>query len=198
MFEWISSLGGLEKFYFGCAVLGGGLFLVQLALRFTGIVDFDGDVDGVDFDADAGGEAGHAGDTDVSFTFLSFQGLTSFFMMFGLVGLAMLRESGASAGLSVVAATVAGFATLLLMKQLFAMMGQLQSSGTIDLGNAIGKDGFVYLTIPQQGTGKVEVTFQGRKQVLDAMSDQPLEIATGEMVRVVRVEGAVLVVERKS
>ncbi|HEY8241145.1 MAG TPA: hypothetical protein VIH35_06855, partial [Kiritimatiellia bacterium] len=139
-------------------------------------------------------DGGHA---DSSFKLLSFQGLTAFFMMFGLVGLAMIRQSGAGTTASLVAATVAGLAAVWAIGKLFQSMRKLQSSGTMDLRNAIGQPGEVYLTIPAGGTGKVQVSVQNRLSVFDAVSGSGAEIKTGAAVKVTTLRGAnVMVVEK--
>ena len=96
---------GLDSVYIGCAVLGGLLFFVQLVMQFLGHhadVDVGGGHVGMPHDV--------SGTADTSFKLLSFQGLTAFFMMFGLVGLAMHRQSGASPALSLCVAIAAGSA----------------------------------------------------------------------------------------
>ena len=101
MLAFLSDMNGLEKIFAVCAIVGGVLFIIRLVLQFMG-GDFDADaadgldgldgVDGLDgADADFDVEIG---DTDYSFKLISFQGLTAFFAMFGLVGLAMLKQSG--------------------------------------------------------------------------------------------------------
>ncbi len=199
---------GIETLFLVCAVIGGVLFVVRLALQFIGgdggshdIGDLS-DADGVDFtgpDADAG-FAGDADmdvhDTYLSFKILSFQGLTAFFMMFGLVGLAMMRETRQGPAAAVVAASLAGFGTVWLIGAIFRKAGALQASGNINLRNAIGQQGEVYLTIPSAGTGKARVTVQERLRIYDAVSTGNDVIKTGQRIRVVDVTPQdVLVVE---
>ena len=67
-------------------------------------------------------------------------------------------------------------------------MGKLTDSGTLNLQNAIGKVGSVYLTIPakRDGLGKVQVKVQGLR-TLDAMTDYEEEIKTGSVIEVVEI-----------
>ena len=197
----LSDMSGLEKIFAVCAVVGGVLFIIRLVLQFMS-GDFDVDaadgLDGVDVldGADAGVDA-EIGDTDYSFKLISFQGLTAFFAMFGLVGLAMLKQSGFSPLHSVMGGLAAGVATVWVMKKIFEMAMTLQSSGNIKLKNAIGAEGTVYLTIHGGDTGKVRITVQNHLKVLNAKCDSDEEIKTGEPVRVVRVmSGSILVVEK--
>lgn len=204
MLAFLSNMSGLEKIFAVCAVVGGVLFIIRLVLQFMG-GDFDVDgadgldgldgVDGLD-GADADFDA-EIGDTDYSFKLISFQGLTAFFAMFGLVGLAMLKQSGFSPLHSVMGGLAAGVVTVWVMKKIFEMAMTLQSSGNIKLKNAIGAEGTVYLTIHAGDTGKVRINIQNHLKVLNAKCDSDEEIETGEPVRVVRVmSGSILVVEK--
>ena len=210
MLAFLSDMSGLEKIFAVCAIVGGALFIIRLVLQFMG-GDFDVDgadgldgldgidgldgVDGLD-GADADFDA-EIGDTDYSFKLISFQGLTAFFAMFGLVGLAMLKQSGFSPLHSVMGGLAAGMATVWVMKKIFEMAMTLQSSGNIKLKNAIGAEGIVYLTIHAGDTGKVRINIQNHLKVLNAKCDSDEEIKTGEPVRVVGVmSGNILVVEK--
>ncbi|MCK5272411.1 MAG: NfeD family protein [Sedimentisphaerales bacterium] len=188
---------GMEWFFLLCALIGGTLFMIRFVLQFVGgdtDMDADGDID-IDMDGDV--DVGDGGDTDISFKLLSLQGITSFALMFGLVGLAMMRQSGQNEIRALVAATVAGSVTFWLMQWIFNKAKVLQSSGNIKMKNAIGKEGDVYLTIHPHGTGKVRVSVQNHLKVWNATTGSNQEIKTGERVRVTGVvSGNVLVVEK--
>jgi hypothetical protein len=218
MLEWIGALTSLQTVFFVFATLGGLLFVIQLVLMLVGVggddIDIDGggadiDVDaGADIDAgagadiDAGADVGtdadsaHA-DSDVGFKLLSYQGLTAFFMMFGLVGLAMNRGSGYGSGASIGVGLAAGAFADLVVASLFRLFSKLQSSGTMNLANAIGQEGRIYLTIRADEPGKIEVVVQGRLQVFDAVSEDGDEVPTDTRVKVVKiVSGNTMVVKR--
>lgn len=184
-----SAFSGLELFFIICAVIGGGLFIVRFVIQLFGGHDTDADL-----------EVGHADvdhiDADVSFKLLTLQGLTAFFMMFGLVGFAMLRESHASSGVALASALAAGTGTVWIIGRIFSSVKKLQSSGTMDNAGAIGEQGTVYLTIRTKGTGKVQVTMHGRPREFEAVAKDGAEIRTGERIKVLEVNNNVLVVEK--
>ncbi len=191
----------VEKLFAGFAIVGGALFCARLILFFVGgFGDGDMDVDGdMDFDADGdiGDADGGLGDSDVSFRVLTFQGVTAFFMMFGLTGLALSKEFNARAATAIGGGMLVGVFAVWLIAKVMSMMRGLQSSGTIEMKNAIGEKGSVYLTIPPGGTGKARVTVQGRLLVLNALSKSGEEIKTGAQIEVVEITGDnVLVVEK--
>jgi membrane protein implicated in regulation of membrane protease activity len=193
--------GAMEKIFLICALVGGSLFVIRLVLMFFGgDTDFDGDVGDVDIDVDADMDVDSDIDgagPDISFKLLSFQGFTAFFMMFGLVGIAMMRQSGQKEIQSLLVASLAGFGTAWIMKFIFSKAKTLQSSGNIRMQNAVGAEGDVYLNIPAEGIGKARVRVQNHLKIWDARTEDGQEIKTGERVRVNRVvDGNILMVQK--
>jgi hypothetical protein len=180
----------LHHFFLYCAIGGGTLFLVQVVLSTLGMGDAD-----LDFGGQHGGETGHTS-ADTAFKVLSLQGLTAFFGMFGLVGLALHDESHVHPALAVLGASVAGSLTTWLIARLFHAARKLETSGTLNLQKAVGATGTVYLRIAPDKPGKVTLSLHGRLIELDAIcATQTLE--TGSEVRVERVlaDGSVSVVK---
>jgi hypothetical protein len=92
---------------------------------------------------------------------------------------------------------IAGLVTVAITGLIFSQMKRLQTEGTINIQNTIGKDGSVYLTVPVNGTGQVQIIVQGSLKIFDAVSSEKIKIATGDKVRVVGVaSGNTLVVEK--
>ena len=214
MLAFLSEMSGMERIFIGCAVFGGILFIIRLVMQFAGAdTDAADGIDGIDgldgidgadgldgLDGLHGADAHtdvHAGDSDYSFKFISFQGLTAFFTMFGLVGLAMLKQSGFTPIHSIIGGAAGGIILVWIMKRVFEMAMGLQSSGNIRTRNAIGAEGSVYLTIRAGETGRVQVVVQNRRRIFDAKSADNEEIKTGQPIRVVDVISAsILVVEK--
>lgn len=200
-----SDVPWIEGIFWISTVLGGTLFILRTVLMFIGgdleLGGADGDIDlggelHLDFDGDVSGDFdGDHADADTSFKALSLQGLTAFFMMFGLVGLALTRAN-LHAVFSISGAVIAGMFTVWVIGMIFAGMRSLESSGTINVANAVGATGTVYLTIPAKGSGQVQVAVQGSLKIFDAIAKRKKKIATGEKVRVVEVmDGKTLIVE---
>ncbi|MHC4881830.1 MAG: hypothetical protein ACYTEN_03320 [Planctomycetota bacterium] len=207
MLAFLDGIEGLELVFVMCAAFGGALFIVRLVLMFMGAadseapdgMDVDGmDVDGLDVDGADGfdADAGDVSDTDISFKLLSLQGITAFFMMFGLVGWAVIRQGDYPPLVPIASGTAAGLLTVWIMKKVFQYATSLQSSGTMDLNNAIGQEGTVYLTIRPGDIGKVQVNVQNRLSVLNAITEGTEEIKTGADIRVVKIKADKLVVEK--
>ena len=99
----IESLVGIELLFFGAALLGGSLFLVWFVLMMIGgaVGDVAGDMFGADIGLDA----------DLSFKALTFQGISAFTMMFGLIGLAIMSSNNNST-LALLGGSVSGLSLI--------------------------------------------------------------------------------------
>ena len=98
---------------------------------------------------------------------------------------------------TVLGGIVAGLVTVAMTGLVFSQMKRLQTEGTIDIKNTIGTEGNVYLTIPGNGTGQVQLIAQGSLKIFNAVSSNKTMIATGEKVQVVGVAaGNTLIVEK--
>ena len=186
----------LYTIYLICAAAGGTLLVLRVILMLVGIGGADTPGDGADLSdlSHDGDLSGHGG----AFNFLSIQSVASFLTIFGLVGMGLLRVN-ASDWLSLLGALAAGALTAWATGMIFLSMRRLQSEGTLQVNNAVGQLGTVYLTIPEKGTGVVNVTVQGAQRTLDAVSQNGQRIATGAIVKVVGVTaGTVLVVSERT
>jgi membrane protein implicated in regulation of membrane protease activity len=195
-------LSWIEIIYWGSTIIGGTLFILRTIMMLVGgSLDLgDGDFDAdVDMDGDLSMDGDHLDtdpDSDFSFKLLSMQGFTAFFMMFGLVGLTLLKANVAVL-LTILGGGIAGTFAVWVISLLFSQMKRLQSDGTLQIENAIGKSGSVYLNIPAKGTGQVQVTVQGGLKIFDAFSKNGQRITTGEKISVTgTVDNKTLIVEK--
>lgn len=174
------SLVLIEKIYWCIAIPFSVLFFLQIILTF-----FGGDVD--DMAADGDSDVSVDGDAGIDFQFLSLKNLVAFFTIFGWAGIACL-EGGLSVGKSVLYSSISGILMMSIMASIVYFMGKLTDSGTLNMNNAIGKVGSVYLPIPakRNGLGKVQIKVQGL-QTLDAMTDYEEEIKTGSVIEVIEI-----------
>lgn len=171
----------LNTVYLVCAVAGGTVLVLRILLMLVGM-QFGGDMDAPDVDADfdaSGAEHSAGGEVN----FLSIQSLSAFFTLFGLVGMGLLQV-GASQIVSLLGGLVSGALTAWISGMIVLGLQRLQSSGTMEVSNAVGQKGRVYLTIPEGGSGVVSVTVQGGLRQFDAVSENGMKIPTGALVRV--------------
>jgi len=157
---------------------------------------FDHDHDfGHDFDHDAGHGFDHGHDAgrehaheqhDNGLRIFTLRGMVAFFSIFGWCGLACLQgQIGVAFSLGV--AFLAGLAAMLSVALLLKAALRLQSDGTVNLSNAVGKSASVYIRIPAKRAerGKVNVTVQECYIEADALTDEKTDLPPGREVTVV-------------
>jgi len=209
----------MEQLFLLCSVVGGTIFLCQLALTLFGMGgdDFDvaddvpSDLGGADFghfdggghvDAgghgDVGGHAGHVHHGEVVhahsstrlFSLISFRTVVAALTFFGLTGYAAL-QGGQSPATSLVLALVCGGAAMYGVHRLMQLMYQLSQDRTLRIDNAVGRLGTVYIPIPaaHQGEGKVQISLQDRLVEYAATTAESADLPTGARIVVTRIVG---------
>jgi len=186
-----SEVGIFEQVFWVITIPATVIFLVLLVLTVLGS---DADVD-VDTDVDAGIDAGDS----IPFQFLSLKNIVAFFAVFGWSGIGFVN-AGLSSWLVILLATICGLLMMIAMAALFYFMSRLAESGTLNMKNAVGKLGEVYLIIPakRNGMGKVQLNVQGSIRTLDAITDEPETIPTSSIIQVIDViDDQILLVKKQ-
>lgn len=190
MIAWWNSLETAQQIFALVAIPSTLIMLIQTVLLLIG---FGGETD-VDTDGDDAFEANTAeGDGLVLF---SVRGIVSMLTVFGWAGTAFWEFMSPLP--AILLASVLGLLTLFGMAYLMRAVSKLQTSGNIDVENAVGKVAKVYIPIPPagKGTGKVTITLQEKYSELSAITTSDQKLATGSFVRVVAVDGTgILLVE---
>lgn len=174
LFRWLLQLQGFELILWCIALLFSALFLIQTIISFF--------VGGDSTDIDAFGDDGHGDAT----SFFTVRNLIVFFTMFGWSGLAA-HKAGLHDAVVVLIALLSGTAMVAILLVIMKRAAGMRQSGTLQLKNAVSQVGETYLRIPagRSGVGKVQVQVQGRLVELDAMTDDPTDIASGRPIKVV-------------
>jgi membrane protein implicated in regulation of membrane protease activity len=187
-----SELNLMTQIYWAITVPATLIFLLILILTIFGS-DLDSDVQ-------TGIDSSIADGDSIPFQFLSAKSIVGFFVMFGWSGLGLL-SAGVAPFLAILLSTICGLLMMVAMASLFYFMSKLTDDGTLKMKNAIGRLGEVYLTIPgnRRGMGKVQLTVQGSIRTLDAITDDPDQIATSSLIEVLDViDQQILLVKRNS
>ena len=162
--KYATSLTGLPFVYGICALVGGGLFLIIMALMFIGIeFDLDALTDG----------SGH----------VSLHGISGFFTLFGLVGL-YLDSQGYGVLVSSMGGIGAGGVMFLAVSRIIMAMRNLESSGNITVDQTVGAKGSVYAEILPGKSGAVTIFIDERERRYDAVTDEPAGLKTGDLIEV--------------
>lgn len=214
MIDWWNSLDMVLKFLYCVAIPATLILVIQTILSLLGGfeggagVDFS-DTSGIDFNggsdigemsdaADMGG-AHHFGDggnpADFSImSMLTLQGIVTFLTVMGWSSIVAIG-TGTPVFLSILVGVALGLAAMYAAAKILHASSKLTENGTLNLSNAIGETGKVYIPIPVSGTGKITVNVQGRYIEAEAISHEEKMLPTGAMVRVIDVRNDVLVVE---
>lgn len=191
MINWWNSMIPAQQIFALIAIPATLILVIQSIMVLLG---FGEGGDGADVDAD---DVLDGDVEDGGLGVFSVRGIVAMLCIMGWSGVALL-ETSLPKTVSVLIAFLLGVATLFGMAFLMKAVYRLQSSGNIDLGNAIGKVGQVYIPIPAGGKagGKVNITVQEKLTECDAITAGDTTLETGAYVRVTAVgEGGVLVVE---
>jgi hypothetical protein len=191
MKDFFTQLSTLEQTYWIIALVGSAVFIVIFFLTFIGGADSDMDTNASEFQADDGG---------VGFQFFTFKGIVAFFTIFGWTGITCLNN-GFSSTVTIIIATIAGLIMMVVTSSLFYWMHKLAESGTLNINNAVGVIGEVYLPIGAERSkmGKVQIKVQGSLRELEAITDELEDLKTGAMVKVSKIVSAeMLLVEKIS
>ena len=186
-----------QQVFFCIAVPSTVALIVMIVTMLIGLGDGDTDFDG---DGDLAGDSGADGDVaDAGLSLFTSRGIVAMLAVMGWSGFVLLDSStNVQPVIGVVIALILGLITLFLVALAMKGISRLQSSGNLDLNNAIGKVAQVYLTIPELGraAGKVSVTVQERLVEVLAITAHSEPIKTGSYVRIVSVsENGMLMVE---
>ena len=184
----------LQRAFWVIALLATLVFAIQMVLTLVGIGDTDADVDTGGLDADATGDTMDTGGAIQLFTI---RNMVNLLLGIGWGGVCFY-SSIPSRPLLLLVAVLCGIAMVVAFLLMFRQLMKLESNGAFRIEDCVGKACDVYLRIPaaRSGQGKVQVSFGGSVQELDAVTDGE-QLPSGTKVRVVQlIEGRLLLVEK--
>lgn len=196
MINWWNGLELAQQIFALIAIPSTAILIIQTVLQLIGIGgdDVPEDIDG---DGIPDSELDAAAAADDGLSLFSIRGILSMLCITGWLGVGLL-ETALPDWAAILIAVAAGVATLIGIAFLMRGIYKLQSSGNIDISNAIGKVAQVYIPIPAAGagSGKVTITLQEKFCEYTAITAAAEALKTGSYVRVVSVsDGGVLLVE---
>lgn len=178
------------------ALVGTFGYAIRFALAMLGIGGDDGgagDMHTGDSMHDASGADGHAeghGLSHLGMALLSVQGVLTFAMGFGWVGLGGYRGSGWSAGTSAVVGVAGGLVLSLLLVYLLRATRSLTASGNVTLEQFVGVEAEAYTSVPAAGHGRGQImaVVGERQRYVYAVSESD-EIPPRTRIKIVRANG---------
>jgi membrane protein implicated in regulation of membrane protease activity len=176
------------------AIIGTAFFTLRIVMLMLGAgahdlgLDVHGDFHAGDagHGADIQGDAHHA-DATHGFNVLSTQSIAAMAMGFGWGGFAALRSGWSWPGV-IASGVVCAAVMVWVLAMLLRGMTELQTSGNIPIGAALGHEGDVYVKVPggSVGRGQVKVTVSQHQRIYNAVTGGE-DLPSGTRVRVVKV-----------
>lgn len=224
MVAWWDSLSVLMKTLYCIAIPASLVFVIQLLLSIFGGLDGGADVDfdgQADFSATVDGnmdlhpnvdihDASHVGgDTHSAMDIgdhadfkigrmYTVQGIVAFLVVMSWSAIVFLNTTG-SAFLALGLGVLFGLIAMYAVARLIYTSRRLAEEGTLNLKNAIGTLGKVYIPVlpNSAAVGKVMINIQGRYTECNAATEGDEALQTGTLIRVVDVRGDLLIVEKE-
>ena len=168
----LGGITGIDILFAAMALIGTFLFIIYFLLiligDFTsGIFDFEMSSEGI-------------------FQLFTLQGLLSFIMMFGWIGLAASQDYNAF--IAILVGTISGIFSMYLVGKVFTLMKSLEQDNTVEHSQAIGARGTVYRTIQPGGLGQVQIEYEGALRTESAVAeDEKIKLESGKFIKVVDV-----------
>ena len=196
MINWWRELVLTQQIFALFAVPATIVLVIQTVLLLIGLGTQSGDADGTDdtgVDTSEAPAEGQAADSGLSL--ITVRGFVAFFSIGGWTGIALI-DLAVHPVLAASGALLAGLMALFLVGWLVRLALSLQSAGNLDVRNAVGLTGRVYLTIPGGGqqSGKVSLLLQERAVELDAFTEDVRALPTGSEVKIIGTRGRQLIV----
>ncbi len=170
MGDWWTGLDTGLQFFYAIGIISGFLLIVQLVFLLLGASDFEiGDID-----------------TDVDVEIISVKTIIAFMFGFGWTGVAVL-EADSSYPAAIVAGIVVGFTFVFFVYLAIRSLNKLSGGGVRSYEGALGARGRVYMRVPAERTapGQIEITIQGRVEIVDAYFEGDRVLNPNELVTVV-------------
>lgn len=160
-------------------------FLLQTISTFIGL-------SGSETDADT-----DSGDGDMPFELFTLRNLINFLLGFSWTGISFyqsIENKTILIGISVVVGLFFVGIFFFLIKQIL----KLSEDNSFRIENTINKTAEVYLTIPENksGKGKIQISVNGSFHELDAITNSSEKLTSGSTVKVVAVDHNLLIVEK--
>jgi hypothetical protein len=185
--ELFNTLDPLLKTFWFIAIPTSLIFIIQTVMTFIGADATDGTQ--ADFDGDLIGG-------DAPFQLFSLRNLINFLLGFSWTGLSFystIPSKSLLIGLSLLVGLLFVYMFFIIIRQ----VQKLAEDNSFKIANTLNKTAEVYLTIPENktGKGKIMISVNGAFHELEAMTEND-RIPSGAVVKVIRIENNnILIVE---
>ena len=190
---WWGNLGLIGQIMACAAIPMTVVMILQLILMIIGVgigSEADGELDdgGIDSNAETTPPESKTGGSPSTFKVFTIRGIVAFFALGGWAGLAALT-AGVHPFWAIQISIFVGVCALLLAAIIIRLALKMQTSGNININNAISQTADVYIRIPsgRSDKGKVTMLLQERFVELEAVTDNDSDILPESKVEVIAI-----------
>ena len=173
----------LETIFFYLGIIGTIIFLIKTTLP-------------VDFDCETQSDFTTIADSDTSFNLFTIESISAFLMTSGWMGWITKSQLHLSTKTSLAISIVAGFVAMFVFSFAISQIKKLQHIPKADLNELLGKKGKAYMRFLPKNTGKIQIEFNSKLEILDARNISEIEIQSFEPVKVVKIENDEIFIEK--
>ena len=187
--EYLNGLPMLLKSFWYISLFSSLIFVIQTVLTFIG----SDAGDGIEADFDSNLDA-----TDAPFQLFSFRNLINFLLGFGWTGVSFYN-SIENQSLLILLSVLIGASFVYLFFIIIKQLMKLSENNSFNIKETLNKTAEVYLSIPENktGKGKVMLSVRGSVHELDAMTNDQEKINTGSIVKIISIDNNQLLIVEK-
>lgn len=163
------------------SIIAGGVLILLFLISLIGGLDLDFDIGSTDVDADSGGLGVVKG-------LLTFTSVSSWVIK-------VLLMSQKSPAVAIFIGIISGVLAFWLLSYLFKLLLQNEENVNWSMHDALFSKGTVYLRIPPNGSGIINVEINGATRELKAKSNESQEIKTGSGIVIIETQGEYAIVK---
>jgi hypothetical protein len=197
---WWGSLVIFAQVFWGIALFGSAILIMQIISMFLGLEHFSHDMDS-SVDIHGASQGSHYGGYGTDHGFMAglklftMRNMVAFVCMFGWTGIVMLEYSTSKILICLIAFIVGCFA-MFVMALAFKIVISLQTSGNINEASFVGIEASVYIAIPEKGKGigKINFNIGGTLQERQAISKNEY-LPVGAQVKTISYTNNIFTVE---
>lgn len=136
-------------------------------------------------------------ETETSFDFLSIQSILAFFMGFGWVGLAGLKQWDLSIKLTILAAVAFGLCLMFLSAYLMFLVKKLNKKVVKNYSKCIGEVAKTYTAFAPKGNGQIEVNIDNKLSIENAVNISDESFPSFQEVKITDYQNNTFYIDKK-
>ncbi len=175
----------LVSIYWYCAIIGTIVFIIKTSLP-------------LDTGAEVNSDFVSVTDTDGSFHIFTIESIAAFFMTGGWLGWAAFAHLHYELKISLLISILSGILGMLFFSWLITQFKKLEHVPAVSLDELKDREGKAYTKFSSKGQGKIQIEFNSKLDIVDAVNYSEEEINTFDRIKVIKVENSVVYIVKES